>query len=190
MISLGGQADTDAAVAAARAAFARLVANARGRAHRALIEKLLEIYKARAEEMAAGDQRGNGRAHRHVARPTRSAPGSWHIKNFLRALDKFEFERTLGEHAPNDRILMEPIGVVGLITPWNWPMNQVTLKVDPGACRRLHLVLKPSEIAPLSSMLFAEMMDEAGLPAGRLQPGQRRRRRASAPSCRAIRMST
>ena len=63
----------------------------------------------------------------------------WHLKNFLTAFDHIEWVRPLGPHAPNDRIALEPIGVVGLITPWNWPMNQVTLKVIPAHARGLHL---------------------------------------------------
>jgi len=92
--------------------------------------------------------------------------GAYHIKNFIRALKGFEFERRLGDHAPNDRILYEPIGVVGMITPWNWPMNQTVLKVIPALATGCTMVLKPSEIAPLSGMLFAEILDEAGVPAG------------------------
>jgi aldehyde dehydrogenase (NAD+) len=77
-----------------------------------------------------------------------------------------EFIRPLGPHAPNDRIALEPIGVVGLITPWNWPMNQVSLKVTPALLAGCTMVLKPSEEAPLSSLLWAEMMHEAGFPPG------------------------
>src|SRR5690606_14000626 len=78
----------------------------------------------------------------------------------------FKFLRPLGDHAPNDRIAMEAIGVVGLITPWNWPMNQVTLKAIPALLAGCTMVLKPSEIAPLSSIVFAEIIDAAGVPAG------------------------
>jgi aldehyde dehydrogenase (NAD+) len=77
-----------------------------------------------------------------------------------------EWIRPLGPHAPNDRIALEPIGVVGLITPWNWPMNQVTLKVIPALLAGCTCVLKPSEESPLSSMLFAEFCHDAGVPPG------------------------
>ena len=92
--------------------------------------------------------------------------GAFHIENFITAFRDFRFERPLGAHAPDDRILMEPIGVAGLITPWNWPMNQVALKVVPALLAGCTAVLKPSEIAPLSSLLFAEYVDEAGFPNG------------------------
>ncbi|MIL09981.1 aldehyde dehydrogenase family protein, partial [Salmonella enterica subsp. enterica] len=90
----------------------------------------------------------------------------WHLTNFLAAFDQIEWIRPLGPHAPNDRIAMEPIGVVGLITPWNWPMNQVTLKVIPALLAGCTCVLKPSEEAPMSSLLFAEFVHDAGAPAG------------------------
>jgi aldehyde dehydrogenase (NAD+) len=80
-----------------------------------------------APRTCRGDQPRNGRADRDVARQPDTS-GTWHIDNFITAFKDFEFFRPLGPHAPNDRIAMEPIGVAGLITPWNWPMNQVTLK--------------------------------------------------------------
>jgi aldehyde dehydrogenase (NAD+) len=92
--------------------------------------------------------------------------GSWHMENFLRAAKEFQFDRPLGDHAPTDRILYDPIGVVGMITPWNWPMNQVTLKTIPALVAGCTMVLKPSEIAPLSSHVFAEIVDAADLPKG------------------------
>jgi len=101
-----------------------------------------------------------------MSKVAQAGAGAGHIKSFIRAFKSFEFDRELGPHAPGDRILMEPVGVCGLITPWNWPMNQVTLKVIPALAAGCTMVLKPSEIAPLSSHLFAEMLDEAGFPAG------------------------
>lgn len=92
--------------------------------------------------------------------------GVWHTQNFITAFKDFQFIRPLGDHAPTTMIAWEPVGVVGLITPWNWPMNQVTLKVIPALLAGDTCVLKPSEIAPLSSMLFAEIVHEAGVPAG------------------------
>jgi len=164
VISLGGQADTDAAVGAARAAFPGYAATPKaGRI--ALVARILDIYKARADEMAEAISLEMG-APIDWAKTQQVPAGSWHIKNFLRAAEAFEFERPLGSHAPNDRILYEPTGVCGLITPWNWPMNQVTLKVIPALLTGCTMVLKPSEIAPLSSLLFAEILHEAGVPAG------------------------
>ncbi|NHX27080.1 aldehyde dehydrogenase family protein, partial [Escherichia coli] len=100
------------------------------------------------------------------ARGNQVNAGRSHIKNFIRAFEGFEFDRMLGDHAPNDRILLEPIGVTGLITPWNWPLNQIALKVIPALATGCTMILKPSEIAPLSAMVFAEILDEAGVPAG------------------------
>ena len=92
--------------------------------------------------------------------------GASHIKSFVKYLKNFEFERPLGDHAPNQRILYEPKGVCALITPWNWPMNQVCLKVIPALAAGCTMVLKPSELAPLSSMILAEIIDEAKFPSG------------------------
>ncbi len=165
VISLGGQADTDAAVAAASGAFEAWAFDTAPEARRALVEKLLEIYQARAEEMAQAMSLEMG-APIDWARQQQVGAGSWHISNFLTAFKDFQFERPLGPHAPTDRIIHEPVGVVGMITPWNWPMNQVTLKVIPAMLTGCTMVLKPSEVAPLSAHLFAEMVHEAGFPAG------------------------
>lgn len=164
LIALGGQADTDAAVAAARNAFCTWSQSDREQ-RLALLEKLAEIYQARSEELAQAISTEMG-APISLAKSAQCGAGSWHIKNFIRTLKHFEFERQLGSHAPNDRILLEPIGVCGLITPWNWPMNQITLKVIPALATGCTLVLKPSEVSPLSGMLFAEMVDQAGFPPG------------------------
>ena len=92
--------------------------------------------------------------------------GAAHLKSFIRYLKNFEFEKPLGEHAPNQRLIYEPKGVCALITPWNWPMNQVCLKVMPAIASGCTMVLKPSELAPLSSMILAELIDETKIPAG------------------------
>ncbi|TVO58079.1 aldehyde dehydrogenase family protein [Denitromonas halophila] len=164
VISLGDQADTDAAVAAARAAFPAWRDKTLDE-RLSYIDALLRIYTERADDMAATISLEMG-APIDLAKMAQSAAGAGHIKTFLRAARGFAFERPLGEHAPTTRIRYEPIGVCGLITPWNWPMNQVTLKVIPALATGCTVVLKPSEIAPLSSMLFAEMIDAAGFPAG------------------------
>jgi aldehyde dehydrogenase (NAD+) len=164
VISLGSQADTDAAVAAANAAFESWSQTPKSE-RLALIEKLAEVYKARGKDMAEAISLEMG-APVALANGGQVGSGSWHIANFIRAFKNFEFDRMLGDHAPNDRILYEPVGVCGLITPWNWPMNQVTLKAIPAMAVGCTTVLKPSEIAPLSSIVFAEMVDEAGFPAG------------------------
>ena len=92
--------------------------------------------------------------------------GASHIKSFINHFKNFNFEKNLGDHAPSDKILYEPKGVCALITPWNWPMNQVCLKVIPALAAGCTMVLKPSEIAPLSSMILAEIIDESKFPAG------------------------
>ncbi|MGX9352715.1 aldehyde dehydrogenase family protein [Shimia sp. W99] len=160
VISLGDQADTDAAVAAARAAFdgwAETPVEERA----ALIKKLGDIYNARRDEMAEAMRMEMG-APIDLARNNQWGAGSWHLAGFLEALEEFEFEKKMGA----DRIRKEPIGVCALITPWNWPMNQVFLKAIPAMAVGCTMVLKPSEISPLSSLLFAEMVDEAGFPPG------------------------
>ncbi|RYG91132.1 aldehyde dehydrogenase family protein [Loktanella sp. IMCC34160] len=164
IISLGDQADTDAAVAAAKAAFPAWAATPPA-SRRAYVEKILEQYEARKEEMAQAISLEMG-APIDMSRDSQAPCLPWHLENFLTAFDQIEWIRPLGPHAPNDRISMEPIGVVGLITPWNWPMNQVTLKVIPALLAGCPCVLKPSEEAPLSSLLFAEFCHDAGLPAG------------------------
>jgi len=129
IISLGGQADTDAAVAAANVAFDAWRETPKEE-RLALIEKLAEIYMARAEEMGEVISLEMG-APIAMSKAAQAGAGSGHIKSFIRDFKSFEFDRELGPHAPGDRILMEPVGFCGLITPWNWPMNQVTLKVIP-----------------------------------------------------------
>ncbi len=164
IISLGGQADTDAAVAAAVGAFDHWSRTSKQQ-RVVLLERLLSAYQSRADEMAEAISLEMG-APISLAKGAQCKAGAGHIKNGIRTLQHFDFERPLGSHAPDTRVLYEPIGVCGLITPWNWPMNQVTLKVVPALAAGCTMVLKPSEIAPLSSILFAEMIDQAGFPAG------------------------
>ncbi|MFM1864018.1 MAG: hypothetical protein RLZ26_2540 [Pseudomonadota bacterium] len=164
IISLGADADADRAVAAAQRAFAGW-SQTDPRARRALIERLLAIYEARLEEMAQAISLEMG-APITLAREQQATSGNWHIRNFLRAFDAIEWVRPLGPHAPDNRIALEPIGVAALITPWNWPMNQIALKVTPALLAGCTVVFKPSEQAPLSAMLFAEMLHEAGVPKG------------------------
>ncbi|GAB4287693.1 MAG: aldehyde dehydrogenase family protein [Roseovarius sp.] len=164
VISLGGQADTDAAVAAARAALPGWMATP-PETRIALVEKLAAIYQARSEEMAQAISLEMG-APIDMSRQQQAPSGSWHMKAFIKAAREFRFIEPLGDHAPNDRIIHEAVGVVGMITPWNWPMNQVTLKVVAAMLAGCTMVLKPSEEAPLSALLFAEMIDAAGVPKG------------------------
>ena len=164
VISLGDQADTDAAVEAANSAFEGWSASSRDE-RVALLGRILEAYKDRSDDLARAISLEMG-APIDMARMQQVGAGLWHIEGFIRTLKGFEFERMLGPHAPNDRIFYEPVGVCGLITPWNWPMNQITLKVIPALAAGCTMVLKPSEIAPLSAMVFAEVMQAAGTPPG------------------------
>ncbi|SFT35620.1 aldehyde dehydrogenase family protein [Sedimentitalea nanhaiensis] len=164
VISLGGEADTNAAVAAARAALPGWMATPVGE-RIALVEKLIEVYQTRTEDLAQAMSAEMG-APIDMARSQQVGAGAWHLSNFIKAAKAFEFDRPLGDHAPNDRIIHEAVGVAALITPWNWPMNQITLKVGAAAIAGCTMVLKPSEQSPLNAMVFAEMMHEAGFPAG------------------------
>lgn len=161
VISLGDQADTDAAVAAAKDAFPSWSQTSKEE-RIALIEKLLEVYNARAEEMAQAMSAEMG-APINLSRAQQVGAGSWHMQGFLKAFKDFSFE---SDFTATEKTLKEPIGVCALITPWNWPMNQIVLKAIPAIATGCTVVLKPSEIAPLSGVLFAEFMHEAGFPAG------------------------
>ena len=163
-ITLGGVADADAAVAAAKSAFPAWAAtDPLGRI--AVLERLMEVYKSRAEDMAQAISVEMG-APIALARTAQVGAGAGQLNNTIRAAKAFAFERPLGEHAPSDMILYEPVGVCALITPWNWPMNQVMLKVAPALAAGCTVVLKPSELSPLSAILLAEMIDEAGFSPG------------------------
>lgn len=164
VISLGSAADVDKAVAAARRAFESWSRTSREE-RLAALERLLASYNKRMNDMAKAisDEMG---APIKLALEAQAACGAGHIKAFIRTLKDFHFETPLSERNKQEHIVYEPIGVCGLITPWNWPMNQVTLKVVPAIAAGCTVVLKPSEIAPVSSIVFAEMMEDAGFPAG------------------------
>lgn len=164
VISLGDQADTDAAVAAAHSAFPQWAATD-PETRAGFVANILDQYRAREDEMAEAIRMEMG-APIDMARNSQAPCLPWHLENFLDAVKQVEWSRPLRDDATSDRLVMEPIGVVGLITPWNWPMNQVTLKVIPALLAGCAIVLKPSEEAPLSSLLFAEFVHDAGLPKG------------------------
>jgi len=164
VISLGSQSDVDRAVSAARLALpAWMDTPARDRID--LVANLYEIYKSRKEDLAQAMSLEMG-APIDMARSQQVGAGLGHLKGFIQASKDFNFEQPLGEHAPNDVILREAVGVCALITPWNWPMNQITLKVGAAAVAGCTMILKPSEESPLNAMIFAEMMDQAGFPKG------------------------
>ena len=163
-ISLGGQADTDAAVAAAKAAFPKWQMSSKAE-RLELMQSILDIYMRRSDEMGAAISQEMG-APIDMSKVQQSGTGSFHLKAFIAALKDFEFEGSLRPGEEDTRIIKEPIGVCALITPWNWPMNQITLKVMPALATGCTMVLKPSEQSPLSGILFTEIMHEAGVPAG------------------------
>jgi aldehyde dehydrogenase (NAD+) len=159
-ISLGNAADVDRAVAAAKAAFPSFARTDRDR-RLALLNRILEIYNRRYNEIAeaVSDEMG---APLKFAREAQAWAGQVHLEAAIKALSSFEFSFDRG----GTRIVREPIGVVGLITPWNWPLNQIVCKVAPAIAAGCTMVLKPSEIAPISGIIFAEIMHEAGVPKG------------------------
>ncbi len=159
-ISLGSKEDVDKAVAAAKEAFpsySKWSVEARA----ALLQRVLDLYKIRHDEIAKAISLEMG-APITMSKADQAAVGSNHFQSALDALKNFTFEK-------EDRGVIlrhEPIGVCGLITPWNWPMNQVAVKVAPALAAGCTVVLKPSEIAPLDAMILAEILHEAGVPAG------------------------
>ena len=159
-ISLGSAADVDKAVTAARRAFESFSRTSRDE-RVALLEKVLAIYKRRADEVAQAISLEMG-APLWLSKAAQAAMGTAHLKSTLAVLKNFEFETVQGTSAT----LYEPVGVVGMITPWNWPINQIMCKVAPALAAGCTVILKPSEIAPLSGILVAEIMDEAGVPPG------------------------
>jgi aldehyde dehydrogenase (NAD+) len=164
VISLGSQADTNKAVKAARDAFESWMFTPKNDRLK-LIENILEEYELRAEDMAKAISLEMG-APIEMARQQQVGTGLNHIKGFINVFKEFQFDQDLRSDTPHDKILYEPVGVCGLITPWNWPMNQVTLKTIPAIAAGCTMVLKPSEIAPLSSIVFSEILHEAGCPPG------------------------
>ena len=164
VITLGNKDDVNDAVNAAKKAYNSWAFSSKEERIK-LLEKLYENYKKRWADIASAITIEMG-APKDFATKLQAGTGAAHLKSFIRYLKNFEFEKPLGEHAPNQRLIYEPKGVCALITPWNWPMNQVCLKVMPAIASGCTMVLKPSELAPLSSMILAELIDETKIPAG------------------------
>src|SRR4051812_4312234 len=159
-ISLGSKADVDRAAKAARRAFATYsVTSVEQRL--SWLHKIIEGFRARLPELARMMTLEMG-APITFATERQATVALFHFEEAARVLANYKFEERMG----NGIIRREPIGVCGLITPWNWPLNQVASKVAPALATGCTVVLKPSEIAPLSAMLFAEIVDAAGIPAG------------------------
>lgn len=159
-ISLGGVEDADRAVRAARKAFDSW-STTTPETRLALLEKLRDLYLSHRDDFAGAMSQEMG-APIDFAGSAQFESGSSHLEETIRVLRSFEFESIRGK----DRLLYQPIGVAALITPWNWPMNQVLIKVAPALAAGCTVVLKPSELAPLSSMLLAELIHKAGFPPG------------------------
>ena len=163
VISLGSSEDTDLAVKSAKSSFETWKETSKEERVK-LLEKLLEIYKSRWDEMTDAISTELG-CPKDWCSANQTSSGAGHIEDFIKRLKGFNFEPGFDKGSVN-HIIYEPIGVCGLITPWNWPINQIALKVAPALATGCTMILKPSEIAPLSGMLFAEMIHEAGFPPG------------------------
>jgi aldehyde dehydrogenase (NAD+) len=159
-ISLGSAADVDKAVAAANRAAEEFAKTTREE-RIALLEKIIEIYATRHDEIATAIMEEMG-APWKLAKYAQAASGPQHIQAAIDVLKTYEFEEQHG----TTLIVKEPIGVCALITPWNWPINQIAVKVAPALAAGCTMVLKPSEIAPFDAMIFAEILHDAGVPAG------------------------
>ena len=159
-IAMGGPADVDAAVAAARAAFATYSLTTVDE-RLALLDKVRSALRPRLEEFAEAITLEMG-APRGLARAMQAEMGIYHVTTAMEVLSTYEFEYV----KDTALIVREPLGVVGMITPWNWPINQLACKVAPALAAGCTMVVKPSEVSPLSAIVFAEALDEAGVPAG------------------------
>jgi aldehyde dehydrogenase (NAD+) len=159
-IALGSKADLDKAVAAARRAFETYsLTNREERVD--LLAKIVEVYKKRMKEIggAISDEMG---APLGFAERFQAGAGLGHLMTTLEVLKGYPFEERLG----SAMLVREPVGVVGMITPWNWPLNQIACKVAPALAAGCTMILKPSEYTPSSALIFAEILHEAGVPKG------------------------
>jgi len=159
-IAMGSAADVDKAVIAAKDAF-DTYSQTSVEERLALLGKIIEVYQSRYDEIAETISSEMG-APLTLSKAAQAATGLGHFAQAIEILQGFEWEETKGRTL----IRKEPIGVVGMITPWNWPINQISCKVAPALAAGCTMVLKPTEIAPLNAMLFAEVMHEAGVPPG------------------------
>lgn len=159
-IAMGSKADVDKAVAAAKRAFATFGFTSPAE-RLELLGRVVAAYKKRRNDLALAVSREMG-APRGFALESQVGIGLSHLEKMVETLRNFKFEQSKG----SSLVVKEPIGVVGLITPWNWPLNQITCKVAPALAAGCAMVLKPSEIAPLDAVIFAEILDEAGVPKG------------------------
>ena len=159
-ISVGSKADVDRAVAAAKAAFPSFSLTTKAE-RLGLLRRILEIYNERFEDIAQAVSQENG-SPITWAREAQAWAGRAHMESTIKAFEDYEFTEKRG----TTMVVKEPIGVCALITPWNWPLNQIVCKVAPAIAAGCTVVLKPSEVAPISGIVFSEVMDAAGTPKG------------------------
>lgn len=159
-IVLGTAEDVDAAVVAARRAFETFSQTSKEE-RAALLERIIAEYQKRIPDIAEAISVEMG-CPISVSQTAQAGSGLGHLANALKALQEYEFAEKIGDNT----VVREPIGVVALITPWNWPMNQIVAKVGPALAAGCTMILKPSEEAPTSAAIFAEVLDAAGVPAG------------------------
>jgi aldehyde dehydrogenase (NAD+) len=159
-ISMGSAADVDRAVAAAKRAFTSYSETTTDE-RLAYLQRIIEVYRSKLDEMAETISQEMG-APITLSRAAQAPVGLSHLLETVKVLGQFKFEELKG----STLMRKEPIGVCGLITPWNWPMNQIVCKVAPALAAGCTTILKPSEVAPLSAYLFTQILDEAGLPPG------------------------
>ncbi len=159
-ISLGGMADVDRAVAAANAAFPAFSQTSR-EDRIALMEKILKVYKTRYNDIAEAISAEMG-APITLSQKAQAATGVGHFMTAIKILKDYAFEEVRG----TTLLRKEAVGVCGFITPWNWPINQIACKVAPALAAGCTMILKPSEVAPVNAYIFAQVLDEAGVPAG------------------------
>jgi aldehyde dehydrogenase (NAD+) len=159
-ISVGSKADVDKAVAAAKAAFTTFSLTTKAERLK-LLKRILEIYNERFEDIAQAVSQENG-SPITWAREAQAWAGRAHLESTIKAFEDYEFTEKRG----TTMVVKEPIGVCALITPWNWPLNQIVCKVAPAIAAGCTVMLKPSEIAPISGIVFSEVMDAAGTPKG------------------------
>lgn len=159
-IAMGSAADVDKAVTAARRAFPAWTVTTREE-RLALLRRILVEYMKRYDDLAQAVSREMG-APLAMAKSDQAYCGQAHIESTIKALETFEFEEQRG----TTRVVREGIGVVGLITPWNWPLNQIASKVAPAIAAGCTMILKPSELSPINALIFAEVMEAAGTPPG------------------------
>ena len=180
-VSMGNSHDVDMAVEVAKDAFPKWAYDTTPQQRLEYIKRILEIYETKYDEMSILVSREMG-SPISMAYNSQVDSGYYNIETFIKVFDKFQFVRTLPQYYENDpyfhrrgrqqqqhhhtTILMDPVGVVGMITPWNWPLNQITLKVIPALLVGCTCILKPSELSPLSALLFADIVHEAELPSG------------------------